>query len=490
MIILPTETALDWKRPPWVTLTLIALCFAIFFGYQSRDEQIYQRAMQTYIETDLIQLEAPALETHLIRQMVAGDNHAAREQLEFYNHALASGSPEDLAWLLLANAEFQQYLDRNRELIWTSEERRYWLEHRPIVDQLLNQVSSRAYGLIPANLSALTLGTYQFLHGSAGHLIGNMIFLFLLGFAVERALGAGRFLIAYLLCGAVSGLVFSAFNTGSAVPLVGASGAIAGLMGMYVAIYGLRRIRFLFYAGVWFTHFRAPALMILPLWLGKEIFDAFYNDGSGIAYLAHAGGLVAGAGLILIFGRSWFQVAETFHEEPAAEDEAFTREYARGMALIGSMEFDRARKQFEQLSEAYPDRAIVGDHLYRLAKLRPSSPEYQKIARQLIEKRLADKQTPAAIEIWKEALELGSQTADVPVDLHQRILFATLREGDLKTAEQAFTQLRNGAADALMIAESSRLLAEEFGKRNQDLKARQYRELAATSDGSALAHGI
>ena len=67
-------------------------------------------------------------------------------------------------------------------------------------------------GLVPAELSLYTLITYQFLHGGWGHIIGNLLFLFLLGFTVEKALGRGRFLVAYLVCGALSGLVFTAFS--------------------------------------------------------------------------------------------------------------------------------------------------------------------------------------------------------------------------------------------------------------------------------------
>ena len=180
-----------------------------------------------------------------------------------------------------------------------SERRRLWLEQRgDIQTQLMDRLSANQLGLGPAEFSLYTLITYQFLHGGWGHIIGNLVFLFLLGFTVEKALGAGRFLLAYLLCGALSGVVFTAFSMGSHIPLVGASGSISGLMGMYVAIYGLQRIRFFYFVGVYFNYFRAPALAILPVWLGKEIYDYWFAGATGIA------GLCGWCGSRLSVGRS------------------------------------------------------------------------------------------------------------------------------------------------------------------------------------------
>src|SRR5690606_35880873 len=129
-------------------------------------------------------------------------------------------------------------------------QRAEWLARRvPIQEELIGRLSAFRFGLVPARLDVYTLVTYQFLHGGWGHIIGNLLFLCLLGYTVEKALGPGRFLLAYLVCGVLSGLMYTGFSLGSQVPLVGASGSISGLMGMYVAIYGLRKIRFFYFIG-------------------------------------------------------------------------------------------------------------------------------------------------------------------------------------------------------------------------------------------------
>ncbi|MED5466785.1 MAG: rhomboid family intramembrane serine protease, partial [Pseudomonadota bacterium] len=373
MLIIPAENAVNWKRPPWVTLGLIMACLLVFLFYQGGDDRKFEAALEDYLESDLLALEAPAYEDYLQREIqFEGSQQRVLELQEFQQ---LQENEEELwqAVTLLLDREFYQYLQQNRDLIWAPAQRNLWLEQRSAIEQQwISRMSAYQLGLVPAELSLYTLITYQFLHGGWGHIIGNLLFLFLLGFTVEKALGPGRFLVAYLVCGALSGLVFTAFSMGSQVPLVGASGSISGLMGMYVAIYGLQRIRFFYFLGVYFNYFRAPAIAMLPVWLGKEIYDYWFAGATGIAYMAHAGGLAAGAGLVWLLGQSWLQVKEEFFEpEQEEQDEQFTKAYGQAMASLGRMEFDLARRQFEALRERYPERPVLLEHLYQLAKLRP-----------------------------------------------------------------------------------------------------------------------
>jgi len=252
MLIIPAESAVNWKRPPWMTLSLILACFLAFAFYQGDDDRIANEALETYLNADLQSLEAPAYEDYLQRKIRLEGQEELVSQLEGFNTLQEQNEQVWIAATLLFDNEFYQYLLENRELIWTSNQRRAWMAQRSEIQrEYINRLSSNQLGLVPAQLSLYTLVTYQFLHGGWGHIIGNLVFLFLLGFTVEKALGAARFLLAYLACGAISGLVFTAFSLGSTVPLVGASGSISGLMGMYVAIYGLQKIRFFYFVGVY-----------------------------------------------------------------------------------------------------------------------------------------------------------------------------------------------------------------------------------------------
>lgn len=478
MLIIPAENAINWKRPPWVTLGLMMACVMVFLFYQGADDRKLDAAIEQYLDGNLLALEAPAYEDYLQREIrFEGDQQSVLELQEFQ----ALREQDEQGWqavTLLFDRDYYQYLQDNRDLIWSVAERNQWSEQRgAIEEQWISRMSAFQLGLVPSDLSLYTLITYQFLHGGWGHIIGNLLFLFLLGFTVERALGPGKFLAAYLVCGALSGLVFTGFSMGSQVPLVGASGSISGLMGMYVAIYGLQKIRFFYFLGVYFNYFRAPAIAMLPVWLGKEIYDYWFAGATGIAYMAHAGGLLAGAALVWLLGKSWLQVKEEFFEpEPEQQDEQFTRGYAQAMASVGRMEFDLARRQFEALRENYPDRTVLLEHLYQLAKLRPDLPEYRDLARTLMADAMNRRQPEQMLEVWNEYLSKGEAHHPLAVEDHNRVLFTSLKNHDLKAAEKAFERMRL-KAEPDMVQEACRLLLAEFEKLQMEPKARHYRQL-------------
>jgi membrane associated rhomboid family serine protease len=158
---------------------------------------------------------------------------------------------------------------------------------------------------------SLTLITSQFLHGGILHLGGNMLYLWIFGNNVEDEMGHSRFLIFYLLCGIFAGLAQYIFSSGSSVPSLGASGAIAGVLGAYVLRFPQARILAAIPLFIIFIPFRVPAILFLGFWFVQQAFYGVANLGApanigmesgGIAYWAHAGGFVVGAILGPIFG--------------------------------------------------------------------------------------------------------------------------------------------------------------------------------------------
>jgi membrane associated rhomboid family serine protease len=152
-----------------------------------------------------------------------------------------------------------------------------------------------------------TLFTSMFLHGGWMHLGGNMLYLWIFGDNIERALGHARYLAFYLICGIVAGLAHIWFSGGSGVPSVGASGAISGVLGGYLVMFPRNRVRVLTRGGV--AH--VPALVVLGFWIVIQLISqagsiAQTSEGGGVAYMAHIGGFAAGVILVKIFaaGRS------------------------------------------------------------------------------------------------------------------------------------------------------------------------------------------
>ncbi|MFQ3618517.1 MAG: rhomboid family intramembrane serine protease [Cyanobacteriota bacterium] len=147
----------------------------------------------------------------------------------------------------------------------------------------------------------VTLFTSQFLHGGFLHLAGNMLYLWIFGNNIEDKLGHGKFLIFYLACGALAALCQWFVASGSEIPSLGASGAIAGVMGAYILRFPKARILTLVPLGIILIPFRIPALLFLGFWFVMQAFSGLASlnvttaaETGGIAYWAHAGGFVFG----------------------------------------------------------------------------------------------------------------------------------------------------------------------------------------------------
>ena len=166
------------------------------------------------------------------------------------------------------------------------------------------------FGLIPrelwsgslqgseAVLPPLSLITGMFMHGGFLHLIGNMLYLWIFGNNVEDYLGHFRFLIFYLGCGLIASAAHIVFNLGSTVPMVGASGAIAGVLGAYLVLYPWARVHALVFIFFFVTTIMIPAWVLLGFWFLLQAMNTLPAlggaTGGGVAYLAHVGGFVAG----------------------------------------------------------------------------------------------------------------------------------------------------------------------------------------------------
>jgi membrane associated rhomboid family serine protease len=175
-----------------------------------------------------------------------------------------------------------------------------------------------SWGIVPDDLHLITLLTSMFLHGGWMHLLGNMLFLWVFGRNLEDLIGGTRFLIFYLLCGLVSAGVQVAANPYARVPTIGASGAIAGVMGAYLIKFPRSQIDTLVLLFIFFTRLAIPAPFYLLLWFGMQFLNGFESigdrsyTGGGVAWFAHIGGFIAGMLLIRLFPsrqrwRHWYE---------------------------------------------------------------------------------------------------------------------------------------------------------------------------------------
>ncbi len=170
-------------------------------------------------------------------------------------------------------------------------------------------------GLIPAEISGganlpdslrvspyVTLFSYMFCHGNIPHLVFNMLFLWIFGNNVEDSMSRAGYLAFYLLMGMISAFAFVALSPGLKTPLVGASGAISGILGAYLFMFPWARVHVLIFIFV----VRMPAVLFLPIWFLLQVsgfMNAASGDGSNVAWISHIAGFIAGAILYRVFTR-------------------------------------------------------------------------------------------------------------------------------------------------------------------------------------------
>jgi membrane associated rhomboid family serine protease len=151
----------------------------------------------------------------------------------------------------------------------------------------------------------LTLLTSMFLHGGWMHLIGNMLYLWIFGNNIEDAMGHGRFIVFFLLCGVIAAMAQAVPQAASEIPVIGASGAISGVLGAYLLLYPHARVLVLIPLGFILHTVRLPAVWVLGFWFVLQLLNSLMtaSEQGGVAWGAHLGGFVAGAALIPLFSR-------------------------------------------------------------------------------------------------------------------------------------------------------------------------------------------
>jgi membrane associated rhomboid family serine protease len=165
----------------------------------------------------------------------------------------------------------------------------------------------QAYGVVPAELRLPTLVTSMFLHGSWAHVIGNMWYLWIFGDNVEDRLGHGRFIVFYLLCGMTAAIGQVLMDPTSTLPTIGASGAIAGVMGAYFVLFPKSRVLTLIPLIIIWDIIELPAVFLLGFWFLLQLLNAgsvtaSANSGSGgVAFAAHVAGFVTGLIAVFVF---------------------------------------------------------------------------------------------------------------------------------------------------------------------------------------------
>ena len=180
------------------------------------------------------------------------------------------------------------------------------------------------FGVVPAALLGdqesyitpyLSIFTSMFMHGSWMHLIGNMVFLWIFGDNIEDSMGRVKFVAFYLLSGIGAAYLQALIDPSSTIPMIGASGAIAGVLGGYLLLHPKANVNVLMWIIIFISVIRIPAYIVLGFWIIGQFFNASFGAEGGVAYFAHIGGFVAGMILIPFFKRTNISLFQEPHSQ-------------------------------------------------------------------------------------------------------------------------------------------------------------------------------
>ncbi|MBS3732301.1 MAG: rhomboid family intramembrane serine protease [Desulfobacterales bacterium] len=467
MLFIPLEGKISWRNPPIVTLLLIALNCLIFFGFQSGDNRKSMEAYEYYFESGLAAIELPRYADYAD---LAPDRQPDPENLE---------EPSEPAFRLMMNmqrdSEFMDALYQDRIIIPGSRDYNTWAAKRTEFDQRLEQTIIYRYGLVPAKARPWSFVTMMFVHGGLWHLLGNMVFLWIMGCVLEMGLGRMTYCSGYILAGIFASLVYFAVHHNSYVPSIGASGAMSGLMGALTVLYGLTRIRVFFSTGFYFDYFRMHAVLLLPFWLGKELLAFFLGASGGVAYMAHVGGLAGGALLGLGAKRVIRPDKKAFFEEPPEDPTPAMIEDA--MERISRLDFKGARPVLQEVIAKNPGHGEALGLLFNVEKQQPDSAGFHEAAGKYLSHLLAG---PAdhekACAVYREYEDLAKRT-ELRDDLYARLASAFLETGQIEAGKKILVPLarRNPALSAI----PALLLRLVHGLEKQGMseKAEKYRNI-------------
>ncbi len=434
MLVIPLTNNISKKNPPLITISIIIINCLVFFTLQSGDTKKYLEAMKYYLDSGLGRIEI----SRYLNYLEMSGNDATVAQVR-NNKKLTEDNIIRYYSQMMKDYAFMHKLLTDEIVTIDDEIYIEWLSLRDQFDEMLAKVTSMRYGFIPAFPRLSNAITYMFLHGSIMHLVGNMVFLWLVGCVLELGCGRVFYTGLYLLTGVLSVGLFYLVYTKSVVPLIGASGAISGLMGAYTLLYGRRKIKVFYSLGVYFNYTKIYAIVLLPIWIGKEFFQLLFGGPSQVAYVAHVGGLISGALLGYINLKLLLQVdQEVFKEDPKEGIDSILEE---ALHKIGKLDMSGARHLLEQVLEKDPNNTAGLTHLFNIDKLNPQSEAFHKTSSRLLLRLCSDAKNQQKIyDTYVEYTNIAKRLRLHP-DLLFRMSSIFSAQGHLEESEKIMAML-------------------------------------------------
>lgn len=473
MVIIPFDKKLDWKNPPLITLLLIVANVFIYFSFQFHDDEKEIKAQHFYYRSGLSEIEMPRFKEVLIEQ---DDREFLQDWGSYYQK-------EQGPWFfyMQSNKPFMQAL-MNEQIITPSDPNyASWKSKRTQLNELISKSVTISYSLKAGEPTAFTIISHMFLHGDISHLLGNMLFLLAVGFIVELAMNRYLYLASYLIAGVGSALFYIPSASDSLIPSIGASGAIAGLMGMYAVLFNTRKVRFFYFIGVYFDYVKLPALYLFALWLGYEVFKQIsYAHISNVNYLAHIGGLISGASIAFLLSKFQTTRLNQDYLNENNDAEQFSQKFRQAQEYIRELHFEKAKPLLTQLLQQHPDNHELLAMYYRISKVDSGSEAHHKAATSILSLSEDDQATDQfVINTFNEYSKVPK--ARLTVSLLNNIMKRCITNEAFDGAEKLAALMQKQPDKFAHLPQHLRALINKLVRSGQHRKAKTYAHYLQTN---------
>jgi len=466
MLIIPFASKMTLKPIPWVTVGLVLLnCFILIF-VQSSDNESYGKASHYYNRSILPSLEVPAFADFLEQE---GRADEAANIRKISPKKIASGA---FPIMLQREVKFIRQLHQQR---WITPENplfEEWKAQRAEFEGRLSGIVTESYSFKPDAPEIVDMFSHMFLHGGFDHLLGNMIFLFLLGFVVERLIGPLLYGVVYIVGGLCAVASFALVSAGSGVSLVGASGAIGALMGIYVVLFGWRKIPFFYSLGFYFDYVKAPALLLLVAFLSKELYFHFTSDNH-VAYMAHFGGILSGALCGFLLTRLMTIPVDEMLAELEVDERAHLKpwqaEFDMAMGHVEKLQFEKAGSIFARLHDKYPDESEPLQEWYKVERNLPAGQNFHTAARKIMLQKPNGRSAAKQVhDVYEEYLKLAKPKPKMDRELVMSLASLFAERGYLMDAEKLVRMLLKKSPSDSGLAPLVLLLARKLRQAREE----------------------
>jgi len=468
MLIIPLTGKISWRNPPIVTIAIVLANCLVWFVLQAGDTEKQFAASRFYFTSGLANIE--------ISHYIAYRDDRLLEPVEILTDDQFDEETLVQNYLAMQQDELFQQKLKNDEIIRPADQiYAEWKDLKTEYELERSELTSLRYGFIPAQKSLLTSFTHMFMHGSTGHLVGNMIFLWIVGCMLEMGLGRLRYAVFYIFGGLCAVWLFWLIYMNSTIPLVGASGAIAGLMGAFAVLFGKRKVKIFYSLGFYFNYLKIPAIILLPIWIGQEFYQLFGGGATHVAYVAHIGGLIGGA----LFGFICLKLSLGFNQDVIADTpvDVISPQVEKALEHIAELDLAAGCQILEKVLANDPQNIDVLTHLFNVYKLEPEDEKFHQVTKKLIFELTRSYNTyEKAHQIYNEYIRHTSHPRLTPqLYIQLSIMFAAT--GHLEKAVKILTMLLKKMPDSPGVPTALLKLAGAYSQKGMAVKGKQCLQL-------------